>query len=111
MCLGFGIRKGKPIGGRAIASVLANLITIWHRAGVESSTGDWSARLVEVASDNSVHPIEMEIDNVSFVGLDSIRSISNSILANLDSDDSGGCCYGGNHSQDGEVGDCATHGR
>lgn len=91
--------------------MLANLITHWQYAGEESSTGGWSARLAEVAGDNTVHGIEMELDDVSLVGLDSIRGIFESGLANFDSDDGSRCCYGGEHGRHGEVEACATHGR
>lgn len=91
--------------------MLADLITHWHRAGIESSTGGGSTRLIEVASNNTVHRIEMEVDNVSLVGFDGIRGISKSALANFDSEDSSRCRYGGKHGQDGEVEACAVHGR
>lgn len=91
--------------------MLADLITHWHRAGVESSTGRGSARLIEVAGDNTMHPIEMELDNVSLVGFDGIRGISKSFLANFDSEDSSRCRYGGERGQDGDVEACTAHGR
>lgn len=60
---------------------------------IESSTGNWSTWLVEVAGNNRVHGVKMKLDDVSLGSTNGIRGVFEPTLANLNPVSCGRCPY------------------